>query len=286
MTQTQNVERMLPLYEGKMIHQFDHRWATYERDGAVRDVTLAEKQDPSFVSLPRYWVREEVVRDRMGDRWDREWLLGWRDICRSTDERTLIATINGEGASPEGGTLLALPDPPVGAPALLAIWNSFALDFVARQKVGGTHLKYFTMRQLPVPSPSHMGAPAPWGGDASWDAWLSGRVLELLLDCSDMSSVANDFGGQQPKDVWDPDRRQQRRAELDAATFQLFGIGRDDVDYIMDTFPIVKRKDEAAFGSYRTKELILEVFDAMQAAIDSGAQYASPMDHHDGPGRR
>ena len=51
------IERMRRLYEAKMIHQFDHRWATYERDGTVRDVTLAEKQDPSFVSLPRYWVR-------------------------------------------------------------------------------------------------------------------------------------------------------------------------------------------------------------------------------------
>ena len=43
--------RYLPLYEAKMIHQFDHRWATY--DGAdSRDVTLAEKQDPDVEPTP------------------------------------------------------------------------------------------------------------------------------------------------------------------------------------------------------------------------------------------
>ena len=53
------------------------------------------------------------------------------------------------------------------------------------------------------------------------------------------------------------------RAELDALFFHLYGINRDDVDYIMDTFPIVKRKDEDQYGTYRTKERILEIYDRM-----------------------
>ena len=57
------------------------------------------------------------------------------------------------------------------------------------------------------------------------------------------------------------------RCELDAAYFHLYGIARDDVDYIMDTFPIVKRKDEATHGEYRTKRVILDIYDAMQQAI-------------------
>ncbi len=55
-----------------MIHHDDHRWATYEPDGSTRDVTLEEKQDPDFVVLPRYWVREEVVRDRLDGKWDKD----------------------------------------------------------------------------------------------------------------------------------------------------------------------------------------------------------------------
>ena len=46
-----------------------------------------------------------------------------------------------------------------------------------------------------------------------------------------------------------------------------FAKPRDAVDYIMDTFPIVKRKDEAAYGSYRTKEMILQIYDEMQEAV-------------------
>lgn len=275
---TQQVERMLPLYEAKMIHQFDHRWATYEPDGSVRDVTLTEKQDPSFQALPRYWVREEVVSDRLAPRWGREWLLGWRDICRSTDERTMIAAINGAGASPEGGTLLALPSPHRTALALLAIWNSFAFDFVARQKTGGTHLKYFTLRQLPAPTPDQLRTKVPWEHSASWDDWLSERVLALVVDSEDMSSLAADFGATRAGDAWDLERRRTIRAELDAACFSLYVGCRSDVDHVMETFSIVKRKDVAACGTYRTKEHILDIYDALQAAINTGVPYRSPLE--------
>lgn len=274
---TETGERMLPLYEAKMIHQFDHRWATYEPDGSTRDVTPDEKEDPKFVALPRYWVREEAVKDRLRTRWERDWLLGWRDICRSTDVRTMIATINGGRASPEGGTLLAFPNPADAAPALLAIWNSFAFDFVARLKVGGTHLKYFTMRQLPVPRPDQLAAIVPWGV-TSWRDWLGSRTLRLILDSDEMLPVGKDFDAAWPDDPWDQDRRQQVRAEIDASCFHLFGIAHGDVEYIMETFPIVKRKDVMASGSYRTKELILEVYEAMKAAIDGGQPYRSPFE--------
>jgi hypothetical protein len=48
---------MLPLLEAKMIHHFDHRWATFagelgNDEESARDTTLAEKQDPSFELLP------------------------------------------------------------------------------------------------------------------------------------------------------------------------------------------------------------------------------------------
>jgi hypothetical protein len=57
------------------------------------------------------------------------------------------------------------------------------------------------------------------------------------------------------------ERRFLLRCELDAAYFHLYVIERDDVDYIMETFPIVKRKDEKQYGEYRTKRVILEMYD-------------------------
>jgi|RhiMetdeSRZDD1v2_1073273.scaffolds.fasta_scaffold131329_4 hypothetical protein len=57
-----------------------------------------------------------------------------------------------------------------------------------------------------------------------------------------------------------------------------YGIGRDDVDYILETFPIVKRKDERAHGEYHTKRVILDIYDAMQQAMETGTPYHTRLD--------
>ena len=76
------------------------------------------------------------------------------------------------------------------------------------------------------------------------------------------------------------------RAELDAAIFHLYGVSREDTDYILDTFPIVRRKDEAQYGEYRTKRLILEIYDAMQRAMDTSVPYQTILDPPPGHGPR
>ncbi|MGH2820778.1 MAG: hypothetical protein ACRDJ5_09000, partial [Actinomycetota bacterium] len=81
-------------------------------------------------------------------------------------------------------------------------------------------------------------------------------------------------------------RRDRLRAELDAAFFHLYGVDRGDVDYILDTFPIVRRKDEQRYGEYRTKRLILEVYDAMAKAIDTGEPYETILHPPPGQGPR
>lgn len=53
---------------------------------------------------------------------------------------------------------------------------------------------------------------------------------------------------------------------------------RSDVDYILETFPIVKKKDVARFGTYRTKNQILEIYDAMADAIATGEPYRTILD--------
>ncbi len=88
-----------------------------------------------------------------------------------------------------------------------------------------------------------------------------------------MQPFARDLGYDGPPFRWDPERRFLLRCELDAAYFHLYGIARDDVDYIMDTFPIVRRKDEAAHGEYRTKRVILEIYDELAKAIATGNPY-------------
>ena len=98
----------------------------------------------------------------------------------------------------------------------------------------------------------------------------------------DLSDFVADVDFDGPPFRWDPERRFIIRCELDAAFFHLYGIGRNDVDYIMEQFPIVKGKDEQAYGSYRTKETILRYYDRMAAAMNGGVAFESVLEP--GPG--
>ena len=260
----------LPLYEAKLIHQFDHRWATYGNDGNSRDVTLAEKADPDFGVTPRYWVEESEVTQRLVDkRWQNTWLMGWRDICRSTDERTVIASV-----MPLSGVGHTLPlfmtgHPPRSVAALLANLDSLALDYIARVKVGGTHLTYGYLKQFPVLSPGTYT-------DADL-AFIVPRVLELTYTAHDLAPWARDLGYDGPPFAFDPDRRAILRAELDAYYARLYGLTRDELRYILDpadvmgpdypseTFRVLKNNELREFGEYRTQRLVLEAWDKLQS---------------------
>ena len=100
--------------------------------------------------------------------------------------------------------------------------------------------------------------------------WLLPRVLELTYTAWDLEPFARDVGYDGPPFRWDPERRFLLRCELDAAFFHLYGLSRDDTDYVMDTFPIVRKNDEKAHGEYRTKRVILEIYDAMAEAARTG----------------
>ncbi|KAA0235919.1 MAG: SAM-dependent DNA methyltransferase [Actinobacteria bacterium] len=267
-------ERCLPLCEAKMIHHFDHRWATFEGHD-IRDCTAAEKRDPSFVVQPRYWVHESAVL-AVGGQLSTGWFVGFRDICRATDERTMIAAVFPAAAvSNKLPLILSIDDRAYLLPVIL---SSLAHDFVARQKIGSTTMNFFIAHQLAVIPPSTLRERAAFDDRWTLSAWLSQRVLELVYSSWDMQPVTRDIGFTAPPFVWDDDRRALLRAELDACFFHLYGIGRDDVDYIMETFPVVKRRDIAEHGEFRTKRLILEVYDAMGKAIETGEPYQTILD--------
>jgi hypothetical protein len=150
--------------------------------------------------------------------------------------------------------------------------------YVARQKVGGTHLTYNYLKQLPVLAPTTYDQPTPWSPRETLRDFILPRVLELTYTAWDLEPFAHDVGYDGPPFRWDPERRFLLRCELDAAFFHLYGISRDDADYILDTFPIVRKHDEKAHGEYRTKRLILEIFDALAEAARTGKAYKTRLD--------
>ncbi|WYL93593.1 MAG: DNA methyltransferase [Gloeotrichia echinulata IR180] len=260
---------LVPLYEAKMFHQFDHRWATYTNNGNTRDLTDEEKGDASFAVQPRYWVSRAEVENKLAGKWDKNWLLGWRDICRSTDERTAIFSV-----LPKSGcgdtVLLMLPqiENIILILCLFANINSLVFDFVAKQKVAGTHLKFFTMRQLPVLPPELY--------TAEDIKFISRRVLELVYTTWDMQPFAKDMGYDgEPFGAKAQLRTALLRAELDAYYAKLYGLTRDELRYILDpadvygedfpseTFRVLKNNEIKQFGEYRTRRLVLEAWDRM-----------------------
>ncbi|MBP0456858.1 Eco57I restriction-modification methylase domain-containing protein [Streptomyces montanisoli] len=267
-------ERLLPLYEAKMLHHYDHRWATYTDDDSVQDISLGEKQESHTFPLPRYWVPENDtptgkinadgravmdpgVTSRLGSKgWTRQWLLGFRKICRATDERTGITFASPIGGFGDSANLL-IPGKTNFPELLYCNTTALILDYVLRQKLGGTNLNFFQFEQLPLLSPSQVIRHA---------ALITPRVLELSYTAEDMAPFARDLTDTGTPFRWDEARRAVIRAELDALFFHLYGVSRDETSYILDTFPIVKRKDEAEYGTYRTKELILAEYDRMAAA--------------------
>ena len=279
-------EIFLPLYESKMVHLYDHRFGTYEGQTEAQaamsklpEVSTQEHNDPDFTTFPRYWVSAAAVDVRLEGRGDGKWLIGWRDITNTTNQRTLIACALPKAAVGDTFLLLFPENEFLGLSAcLLANLSSFVMDYTARQKVGGTHLKNNIIKQLPALPPHAYDSGCAWDSDDTLSSWVTKRVIELQYTSSQLAMFAEDCGYCGPPFQWNEKRRLQLVCELDAAYFHLYGVDRDDTDYILDTFPLVRKKEEKAHGHYRTKDTILNIYDQLQHAITTGTSYVSPLD--------
>jgi len=264
-------EAYSPLYEAKMINHFDHRWGTYEGLDS-RDCTDKEKTDPFFEVTPRYWVPSSEVETRLsGQGWKKQWLSGWRDITNVTNSRTVISGFLPRTAIGHKFPLFFTNLDVRLVCSLVANLSSIVLDYVARQKLGGTSLTFNYLFQLPVVSPNRYIK-------ADLD-FIVPRVLELTYTSYSMTPFARDLGYQGEPFAWDVDRRAQLRAELDAWYSRAYDLSRDDVRYILDpaqllgedypseTFRVLKKNEINKYGEYRTQRLVLEAWDR-QAAGD------------------
>ncbi|WP_093840827.1 Eco57I restriction-modification methylase domain-containing protein [Streptomyces aidingensis] len=291
--------RALPLYEGKFIHHYDPRFSTYENatqaqinKGTLPRLDTEAHQDPHALPKPRYWVLEDEVDARLAAEpskpqtdWPYGWLVGWRDVCRASDERTAIPSVLPRTAV--GHTVpILFPAVNESFPGLLlANLSSIALDFSLRQKISGAHLTYAYLEQLPVLAPDIYARPAAWlAGEAPRD-WITARVLELSYTSHEISSFARFLGDEGPPFCWDDNRRFLIRAELDAAYFVLYGLSEQEIAVVLDSFRAFRNKNPWAFE--QLKEEILNIYRAMEKAAQHGTRYVHPdLDPAPGRGRR
>ena len=267
-------ELCLPLYEGKMVQAFDHRAASVvvnpdnlNRPAQPREATPEQHADATWLPDPQFWVRS----DSFEWEWPLEWVVGFKEITAATNRRTVIAAVVPKAAFgnktpvflPTGaGTDDVLVQYRASAPLLVANMNSFAFDFVARQKVHGQTLNLFIVEQLPAIAPTDYDRRF---GDTSARELVRDHVLRLTYTADDMQPFAHDLGYGGPPFTWNPEERRHLCARLDALYFHLYGLSREDAAYVLDSFPIVRRQDEATYGSYRTHDLILAYMNALTA---------------------
>ncbi len=312
-----NAER-LPLFDAKMAQQYNHRAAELGHSGhkfrkiSKEQSSPEELSDSTFSPSPLYYIPNQELLARTAG-WRHRWFLGFKDITGTTSVRlAAFAVIPWCGVGHPFPVVLG-DGSALDHAMLLAVLNGLPIEYVLRQKLQGLHLTYYYLKQVPVPVPAAFGKQCHWGATLQTSTeWLFRRVLELTYTAWDLEPFAEDCGWDGPPFRWNEDRRFLLRCELDAAFFHLYLLAspdgqwkpariaedairdetpeelaelkryfptpRDAVSYIMDTFPIVRRKDEEKWGEYRSKCLILEIYDAMAEAIRTGHPYQTRLD--------
>jgi hypothetical protein len=268
--------RYVPLYEAKMISFFDHRAAGYGQRGEDRgyrvlpETSLDEHSDPAFEVEPYYWVPLSEIKGRLSPRAAEGWLVGWKDVTSPTNERTSIFTV-----IPRVGVGHTLPllfseiDASKQA-ALCANLDALVADYCARNSVAGLHLTYGYLKQFPIFSPEFY--------NRSRLTFITQRVLKLIYTSYALAPFARDLGYDGPPFPWNENRRALLRADLDAFYARAYGLDRDELRYILDpadvkgpdypseTFRVLKKNEEARYCEYRTRRLVLEAWDRMEAS--------------------
>jgi hypothetical protein len=183
---------------------------------------------------------------------------------------------------------------------IASIMSSLCIDFLIRQKVT-TNLNYFYLETLPVPRKAPNSAYTdPITSKATRLFCYHKDFSELCENLFDEywqspdfwyppSAPIDTYGPVHEQEIrkrlrdeapgltpeWGPhcgvhdrlpDRRDtgdraQLRAEIDAYVAHLYGLSRDDFAYILDTFPVLKKKEQRAFGEFMSKRKCLEEYD-------------------------
>ena len=276
-------DRWLPLFQGVMVHAYDHRFASVGFNPenvqnpyySIRP-TSEQRADPSWTPRPWYWVNESSIADDVAG--THGWLIGYRRTARSTDSRSMYATIAPRAGY---GDSVFLWVPESGAPALgmacaVANFNSITLDFVLQRKIQGANLSKYIVEQLPMIAPDDYDRSLrrhhrPRTREAD-------HVLRLCYTAWDLQPFARDLGYEGDPFIWNPAERRQLRARLDALFFHLYGLDQDDATYILDQFPVLEKNERREHDRYLTKELVLGHYRALAAGDTTAVIAESTID--------
>jgi len=265
---------LTPLYEAKLISTYNFRAFTYESrvDGrghrVLPSVSTDDLMRSDFFNSTYYFVDYGEAQSRIPSGVKEGIAFGFRDVTTASAERTVVgAFVPFAFAAGNNMPLIYVgqENPRLSVIALGAL-NSLPLDYIARQKVGGLHLNFYILKQLPLPKPGRL---------MSMKAEILERIISLTATPSVLEGMCHALEVELPGFEWDETKRAVQQAELDAIYANLYGIDRDKLAFILDpsevfaegsnseTFRILKEKEISEFGEFRTRRLVLEAWDRL-----------------------
>jgi hypothetical protein len=256
-----NGQSYLPVYESKLMWQYDHRYSTYEgvsntdlQSSKPRNSTNDEKRDSTFEVKTKDYILENTFKEKYEKNYNQDWFIIYRNVTGALNQRTTVATI--------------IPRLPVVLSAyilnfdsthshtdqvlFLANINSYVFDFISRRKIGGSHLSVYVFDQIPVIPPGNFSKRVR--------TEIKDRVLKLIYTSKSLSKFANDLGYFGEPFEWNEAQRLTLQLELDAIFFHLYELDIDDLDYIIESFGIIKKRDLSNTNHFYTKEKLIELF--------------------------
>ena len=285
----------VPLYEGKMFWLYNHHYASFpneyeveKRPSSINSTPYSILADSCSSIAPWYWVNKSLVDSRLIDcdkegnvrwKWEHSYYIAFRDVARAADARTCIASLMPSGiAAGHKAPLVFTSRSLIPSACFAAMLSSLVFDYVARQKVGGSSMALFIMKQQPVLTPDQIPSSMQWqivkrvAELCYFNHDMDGWALELWEEMSEeQRSELPQLGNQQPW-IYNPERRAILQAELDAIFAHLYGLNTEDLRYILDpedvcgkgcineTFRVLKDNEIRQYGEYRTKRLVLEAW--------------------------
>ena len=285
----------VPLYEGKMFWLYNHHYASFpneyeveKRSSSINSTPYSILADSCSSIAPWYWVNKSLVDSRLIDcdkegnvrwKWEHSYYIAFRDVARAADARTCIASLMPSGiAAGHKAPLVFTSRSLIPSACFAAMLSSLVFDYVARQKVGGSSMALFIMKQQPVLTPDQIPSSMQWqivkrvAELCYFNHDMDGWALELWEEMSEeQRSELPQLGNQQPW-IYNPERRAILQAELDAIFAHLYGLNTEDLRYILDpedvcgkgcineTFRVLKDNELRQYGEYRTKHLVLEAW--------------------------
>ena len=266
----------LPLFEGRMVDLYDYRAKGYGA-GRGRAANWPELPfgDPNKAILPQWRIPADQVPTKLHSR-IQQYRIGFCDVVNPATEKCLVSAMIPPNVICGHSVPTILFEN--GSPADMLLWiavaNSLTMDFIVRKKVR-LHMSYTVLDSLPFPRSWQTAPAAESIIERSYALTAVGAELEAFR-CSAPGSPGVPTG---IDPVEDPDTRAHLMAEIEVLVArEVYGLTRDDLRYVLDpanllgpncgveTFKVLRNREDRAFGEYRTQRLVLEAWDRLKGS--------------------